>query len=60
MSQEMLGDAVIWMLLFAGYMALLFICGVIAEFILPHISAAQRWLDSLPPDEDNYENEEDW
>ena len=56
MSQEMLGDAMIILLYMTGYLMLLCIGGLIADYVLPHIPPLQRWLDSLPPYEDDYED----
>ena len=59
MSQEMLGDAVIGLFYMTGLMMLLCVGGFIADYVLPYIPPVQRWLDRLPPYEDDYEDEED-
>lgn len=55
MTPDMLDEAVACLVIFVGFMLLLVIAGVIADYILPHIPFIQRWLDSLPDwdEEDN-------
>ena len=59
MSQELLGDTMIGLIYMTGYLAMLCVGGFIADYVLPHIPPLQRCLDSLPPYEDDYEDEED-
>lgn len=58
MSQELLGSATIGLIYLTAYLALLCVGGIIADYVLPNIPAVQRWLDSLPPYEDDYERED--
>ena len=59
MSQELLGDTMIGLIYMTGYLAMLCAGGFIADYVLPHIPPLQRWLDSLPPYEDDYEDKEE-
>lgn len=45
-------EMVVCLALLAGYLFLLCIGGLIADYVLPHIPFIQRWLDSLPDWED--------
>ena len=59
MSQELLGDTMIGLIYMTGYLAMLCVGGFISDYVLPHIPPLQRWLDSLPPYEDDYEDKEE-
>ena len=59
MSQEVMGDAVLGLIYMTAYLSLLCVCGGIADYVLPRIPAVRRWLDSLPPYEDDFESEEE-
>lgn len=59
MTPELMDEAVVCLMIFSGFMFLLVIAGVFADYILPHIPFVQRWLDSFLSDEDFDENEED-
>ena len=59
MSQELLSDVTIGLLYMIGYLIMLCAGGFIADYVLPHIPPLQRWLDSLPPYEDDYEDKEE-
>lgn len=44
----MMEDAVIALAIIAGYMLLLGVGGLIADYVLPHIPFVARWIESLP------------
>ena len=48
MEYDFLGDVAIFLVIVGGFCGLLGIGGLIADYILPHIPAVQRYLDSLP------------
>lgn len=58
MTPELMDEAVVCLMIFSGFMFLLVIAGVLADYVLPHIPFVQRWLDSCSFDEDFDEDEE--
>lgn len=56
MTPEMMDEAVVCLMIFSGFMFLLVIAGVLADYVLPHIPFVQRWLDSFSTDEDEKDN----
>lgn len=55
MTPDMIEEAVVDMIILAGFLAVLGVGGVIADLVLPHIPFIQRYLDSLPDYEDDEE-----
>lgn len=48
-------DPVVAFGVFAVYLLILGIGGIIADYVLPHIRPLNRWIDSLPEYEDDSE-----
>ena len=48
MSADFVADAVVNLLILCGFLMVLGIGCLIADFVVPHIPFIQRWLDSLP------------
>ena len=57
MEYDFLGDVAIFLVIVGGFCGLLGIGGLIADYILPHIPAGQRYLDSLPDWDDEDDDE---
>ena len=55
MSAELIDEAVVCGLILCGFLAVLGVGGIIADYVLPHIPFVQRFLESLPlwDDEDD-------
>ena len=52
MTPELLDEAVVALAILTGYLLILFIGCLIADYVFPHIPFIQRFLDSLPDWED--------
>lgn len=52
MTPELIDEAVVDLALLTGFLLILAVGGLIADYVLPHIPFIQRWLDSLPDWED--------
>ena len=50
--EDLLGEAVVNLGLLAGFLLILGVGGLIADYIFPHIPFIERFLDSLPYWED--------
>lgn len=48
MTPDQLDEAVVCLMILSGYLSILGVGGVIADYILPHIPFIQRFIDSLP------------
>lgn len=57
MSPELVEEGVVCLLILAGYLLVLGIGCLIADFVFPHIPFIERFLDSLPEFEDDEELE---
>lgn len=57
MTTELLDEAVVCGLIFGGFMVVLLIGCLVADYVFPHIGFIQRYLDSLPDYEDDSEIE---
>lgn len=55
MSPELVEEGVVCLLILAGYLLVLGIGCLIADFVFPHIPFIERFLDSLPEFEDDEE-----
>lgn len=57
MTPEFWGEFAACAVIFAGFLVVLGVGGLIADYVFPHIPPLQRWLDSLPEwdDEEDYE-----
>lgn len=55
MTPEFIDEAIVCGMIFAGFMLVLGIGGLIADYIFPHIPFIQNYLDSLPDYEDDEE-----
>lgn len=55
MTPDLIGEAVVDLMVLAGFMVVLGIGALIADYIFPHIPFIQRYLDSLPDYEDDEE-----
>ena len=60
MTPELLDEAVVALAILTGYLLILCVGCLIADYVFPHIPIIQRFLDSLPDwedeDCDNLEN----
>lgn len=57
MTPDLIGEAVVDLMVLAGFMVVLGIGALIADYVFPHIPFIQRYLDRLPDYEDNEEVE---
>lgn len=55
MTPDLIGEAVVDLMVLAGFMVALGIGALIADYVFPHIPFIQRYLDSLPDYEDDEE-----
>lgn len=55
MTPELIDEAVVNLLLFAGFLVVLGVGGLVADYVFPHIPFIQRYLDSLPDWDDEEE-----
>lgn len=55
MTPDMIEEAVVDLIILAGFLVLLGVGGLIADYVFPHIPFIQRYLDSLPDYEDDEE-----
>lgn len=46
--EELMGEAVVGLGILSGFLAVLGIGGLIADYVFPHIPFIQKYLDSLP------------
>ena len=53
--EDLLGEAVVAMGLLSGFLLVLGVGGLIADYVFPYIPFFQRFLDSLPDWEDEEE-----
>lgn len=58
-TPELLDEAVVSFAILTGYLLVLGVGCLIADFVFPHIPCLERYLDSLPDWEDEDEKEED-
>ena len=61
MNPEFLEDLVVNLAILCGFLAVLGVGGLIADYVFPHIPFIQRFLDTLPDwdeDEDEFEKGE--
>lgn len=57
MTPELLGEAIVDFAFLAGFLGVLGIGALIADYVFPHIPFIQRYLDRLPDYEDDEEVE---
>lgn len=55
MTPDLIGEAVVDLMVLAGFMVVLGIGALIADYVFPNIPFIQRYLDSLPDYEDDEE-----
>lgn len=55
MTPDLIGEALVDLMVLAGFMVVLGIGALIADYVFPHIPFIQRYLDSLPDYEDDEE-----
>ena len=55
MTPELIDEAVVNLLLLAGFLVVLGVGGLVADYVFPHIPFIQRCLDSLPDWDDEEE-----
>lgn len=55
MTPDLIGEAIVDLMVLAGFMAVLGIGALIADYVFPNIPFIQRYLDSLPDYEDDEE-----
>lgn len=55
MTPDLIGEAVVDLMVLAGFMVVLGIGALIADYVFPRIPSIQRYLDSLPDYEDDEE-----
>ena len=55
MTPDLIGEAIVDLMILAGFMVVLGIGVLIADYVFPHIPFIQRYLDSLPDYEDDEE-----
>lgn len=53
--EDLLGEAVVAMGLLSGFLLVLGVGGLIADYVFPHIPFIEKYLDSLPYWEDEEE-----
>ena len=61
MNPEFMEDLVVNLAILSGFLAVLGVGGLIADYVFPHIPFIQRFLDTLPDwdeDEDEFEKGE--
>ena len=59
MSPEFMGDLVVNLAILCGFLIVLGVGGLIADYVFPHIPFIERFLDTLPDwDEDENDFEE--
>lgn len=52
MTPELFDELAVNLALLAGFLFILTVGGIIADYVFPHIPFIQRWLGSLPDWED--------
>lgn len=60
MTPDLIGEAIVDLIILAGFLMVLSIGALIADYVFPHIPFIQRYLDSLPDyegDEELYQQE---
>lgn len=57
MTPDLIGEAVVDLMVLAVFLGILGIGALIADYVFPHIPFIQRYLDSLPDYEDDEEVE---
>ena len=57
MTPDLIGEAVVDLMILAGFLVVLGIGALIADYVFPHIPFIQRHLDRLPDYEDDEEVE---
>lgn len=55
MTPELIGEAIVDLMVLAGFLTVIGVGALIADYVLPHIPFMQRYLDSLPDYEDDEE-----
>lgn len=55
MTPELLDEAVACLIIWTGYMGVLLIGCIIADYVFPRIPFIEQWLESLPALEDEEE-----
>lgn len=55
MTHDLIGEAVVGLALMAGFLVVLGVGGLVADYVFPHIPFIQRYLDSLPDWDDEEE-----
>ena len=58
MTHDLIGEAVVGLALMAGFLVVLGVGGLVADYVFPHIPFIQRYLDSLPDWDDEVEEYE--
>lgn len=48
MSPELLDEAVAGLVILTGYLGVLCVGCLVADYVFPHIPFIERWLESLP------------
>lgn len=57
MTPDLIGEAVVDLMILAGFLVVLGIGALIADYVFPHIPFIKRYLDRLPDYEDDEEVE---
>lgn len=55
MTPDLIGEAIVDLMILAGFLMVLGIGALIADYIFPHIPRIKRYIDSLPDYEDDEE-----
>jgi len=55
MTPDLIGEAVVDLMVLAGFLVVLGVGALIADYVFPHVPFIQRYLDSLPDYEDDEE-----
>lgn len=55
--EDLLGEAVVALGLMSGFLLILGVGGLIADYVFPHIPFIQRFLDSFPDWEEGKEHD---
>lgn len=55
MTPDLIGEAIVDLMILAGFLMVLGIGALLADYVFPHIPLIQRYIDSLPDYEDDEE-----
>lgn len=56
MTPELIDEGIVCLALLYGFLFVLGVGGILADYVLPRIPAFKRWMDSLPDWDDENED----